>query len=495
MKKLAKNVKRILLSAVLLSFTIIPGCGDNQSNKVVNVGNISVEIVGTNKLDAWKVGGGSQGPDICGAAFGFMVQLNDYTEEHPYPEAGIRVDVEVTRHRSPSGFGDIWATNAPNGQKYGFIVSDPEEGSGTNDEGIFHCRTNGQGQVFIFPGLGQRNVLDANAPLDYGFLWPRPVGSYNDVVDSEVELKITVHRRQSPPPPVYVKAHFYRWTYMNFWWPTNAGVYAYSTQGLGQISGYSMMANSVYISTEAGIPYEKSPVPSAPKDSKAEYPVVSKTVKTLETITPNSVDLTQRRWDPQYGWAYFLIEPNENLHALWANDLNDVNDIKDMLSVSQPYAYWVVLDSNVPFYGSTATATVHLRAMDSLGDVKSMIPLKMHLHSKSADNKTLTFVSDWFIISEDPEFNGTYEDNYSNSYTVIYMPTGTYPDIDLPPNGDFNADGHTDYKDLCMLSGHWLSSLETDANNYDLLYEEPNNIDGSIDFRDFAAFADNWMID
>ncbi len=552
MKKLIKKVKVVLLYTVLLSFTTIDGCGNTQSNEVINVGDFGIELVDSNRLDVWKVSGDTQGTDICGAAFGFIVRLYDILER-PLHDRPIMVKVEVTGHWDTyhTGNGDIWERNAPNGKEYGFIVSEPQEGSDTED-GVFYCWTDEQGIVKIFPGLGQRNVLDGNAPLDYGFKWPGPGAGYNDIVDTWVQLKITVPRRREPLPPRYIWVHFVRAQYQNFWEPSG-GVYGNSVSGLGELEGFDITdIDFTDASPQTAVPYVKSSAPATPKDNNAKYPLVSRT-KPLEAgdsvISPNSIDLTQLRWDPNYGWAYFLIEPNENLHALWIYDLNSPNQVSTFFNLCQPYTYWVVFNSDIPFYPDSATATLHLRALQSPGDVRSMIPLKFHLYDKSPDNKTLTFRSDWFIISEDTDFTGQYEDDYNNPYTVIYMPEGTYPDIDLPPNGDFNADGYTDYRDLFMLSSYWLSMLDTtviegydglskfaeywlndcnennqwcrscdrnqsgrvdfldfadfagdwmkpavsDANDYDLLYEDPNNVDGSIDFRDFTAFADNWM--
>jgi hypothetical protein len=275
MKKLVKKIKVILLYAVLLSFTTIDGCGNNQSNSVVNVGEFGVELVGTNRLDAWKVSGDAPGTDICGAAFGFKVQLYDYLER-PLHDRPIMVKVEVVSHWSSDGYGngDIWERNAPNGQKYGFIVSDPQEGSETEDD-IFYCWTDGQGSVKVFPGLGQRNVLDANAPLDYGFEWPGPGASYNDIVDTWVQFKITIPRRQSPLTSAYVWVHFVRATYQNFWEPYG-GVYGNSPSGLGELDSFSITdIDFADASPQDAVPYKKTSVPISPKENMANYPIKS----------------------------------------------------------------------------------------------------------------------------------------------------------------------------------------------------------------------------
>ena len=81
---------------------------------------------------------------------------------------------------------------------------------------------------------------------------------------------------------------------------------------------------------------------------------------------------------------------------------------------------------------------------------------------------------------------------WDNIYTVLYMPEGSYPDIDFPELfGDFNADNTVNYQDAWLLGEHWLASID-EPNNYDLLYEEPNSFNGVINLGDFAAFADNW---
>jgi len=243
-----------------------------------------------------------------------------------------------------------------------------------------------------------------------------------------------------------------------------------------------------------------------PKDESANYPLVTlgkegsimDYVSLSSGMSLDSIDLTQLRWayvEPWgWDWYYFLIQCGEDLHALWAADPNDPNDVAELLSGAEPYAFWADVTLPSPFYGDNATTTVHLRALDDFNDVKSKIPLTMYLSDKTPDNMTLTFLSEWFVISEDPNFHGHYQDGWGNCYTVIYMPIGTHPDVNFPDVfGDFNADDKVDFYDFALLANHWQDSIYDPNTNYDAMYEEPNDWDGEIRMPELGVFADNWL--
>jgi len=509
MRKIKKISRCMLWVFTCLLLVTIKSCGDNQSNKAIFIDDFEVVLYyddpqdpyPPSDLDFWKVSPDEEGRDITRIAHAYSLQL--VKDGEPYDEASIRVDVEVTDHGSIAGFGDIWEDSAPGGEQYGFLACYPGEGSGMY-EGVLHGRTDGRGKLLICCGLGDpEGVFDPNDPLDYDYELPGPGGGYDDVFDTWVELKITVPRKHMPMQAVYVWATFNRMQYQNMWEPLG-GVYGNSDSGLGHWGGMSMQGLSESdIPVIQMTPRNRMGVVKEPKDRSADYPVVGSKIRTMNTTsssgpTLDSLDLTQLRWDyvePYgWGWYYFLIQYGEDLHALWLGDPNDPNDVVEMLSCSEPYAYWADVTLPEPFYGDSATTTVILRALDDLDTIRSKIPLTMNLYDKSPDHMTLTFMSDWFIISEDPNFHGHYQDKWGNPYTVIYMPELTYPDVDFSePFGDFNADDKVDYVDLGLFVGHWLDSANDVNTTYDAMYEEPNNRSGSIDFRDFSVLAENWL--
>ncbi|MBA7631423.1 hypothetical protein ES703_38954 [subsurface metagenome] len=202
----------------------------------------------------------------------------------------------------------------------------------------------------------------------------------------------------------------------------------------------------------------------------------------------------QLRWDPDIGWAYFPLEEGQGLPGHWIAEPNDPNDIIDMLSGLYPYAFWADVTLPEPFYGDTATTTVILRAVDRENVVQSKIPLTMTLVEKSPDNLTVTFRSDWFVVSVDPDFHGYYQDRWQNLYTVLYMPEQTHPDL-APPEifGDFNADDKVDFYDFALFANHWQDSAHDPNTGYDALYEQPYTWDGEISILELKAFTEHWL--
>ncbi|GAI94756.1 unnamed protein product, partial [marine sediment metagenome] len=205
------------------------------------------------------------------------------------------------------------------------------------------------------------------------------------------------------------------------------------------------------------------------------------TYVTASDVTLNSLYLTQLRWDPDIGWAYFPLEPGQGLPGHWIAEPNDPNDIIEMLSATSPYAFWADITLPEPFYGDTATTTVILRATDRENVVQSKIPLTMTLVEKSPDNLTVIARSDLFVVSVDPNFHGYYQDQWQNTYTVLYFPEQTHPELGPPEIfSDFNADDRVDFYDFALFASHWQDSVHDPNTSYDALYEEPYTWDGKI---------------
>lgn len=498
-----------LCTIVCLAALFNRGCGDPQSKERDKVSGWRTHLLcippetDARLPDEWAVSTDTEGRDIYGVAHGFVIELLDeYNERLKQKE--IRIDIEPVGHWSPLYNRDLWEETAPGGKKYGFLKVFPEAGSGVFD-GVLHGRTTSDGLLFVFAGLGDpEGTFDPTAPLDPDYEWPGPGGSYSDCVDTVVQLKMTSPGRLTPVQPIYSWCNYLRVQYQNFWWPEGAGVYHRSKQGIGKLTPPSSMIQSDdpnTIEQSAGM-FDMSLFDSSgPKLTPSNYPRVTPDTKrsamtyvTASGVTLNALDLTQLRWDPDIGWAYFPLREGQGLPGYWIAEPNDPNDIIDMLSGSEPYAFWADVTLPEPFYGDTATTTVILRAVDRENVVQSKIPFVMTLVGKSPDNLTVTFLSDWFIVSIDPDFHGYYQDQWQNPYTVLYMPEQTHPEL-APPEifGDFNADDRVDFYDLALFADHWLDSVHDPNTNYDALFEQPYTWDGEISILELKAFAEHWL--
>lgn len=485
------------------------GCGDTQSNERMDVHGSRVRLfkridqTDARLPDAWKVSSDTEGRDICGVAHGFFTELLDEANQRLEKE-DIRIDIEVVDHWQEFFFRDLWDQTTPNGKKYGFLRVFPEAGSGVYD-GVLHGRTTDAGTLLVYAGLGDPEAtFNPTAPLDPDYEWPGPGMSYNDCVGTAVQLKITIPGRGPTVEPIYVWCRYLRGQLQNFWWPKDNGVYDLSFQGIGKTGPLSSMIQSDDPNT-----IERSVVmpdlslfdSPAPKLASSNYPRVTPDTKrppmayvTASGVTLDALDLTQLRWDPNTGWAYFLVGPEQGLPGHWIAEPNDPNDIIEMLSGTYPYAFWADITLPEPFYGDSATTTVILRAVDRVDVVQSKIPLTMTLVEKSPDNLSLTFLSDWFIVSVDPNFHGYYQDQWQNTYTVLYFPEQTHPELGPPEIfGDFNADDKVDFYDFALFANHWQDSVDDPNTSYDALYEDPNTWDGEISTTELKAFTEHWL--
>jgi len=510
MKKQKEPKSRWGLCVIACLVTLLfKGCGDPQADERMDVEGLNVSLVRRHDQtdarlpDAWSVSTDDEGRDICSVAHGFYFELRDEANER-LEQKEIRVDIEVDGHWQESFFRDLWVQTAPGGKKYGFRKVFPEAGSGVYD-GVLHGRTNDAGTLLIYAGLGDPKATSVPpGPLDLDYKWPGPGSSYNDCVGTAVQLKITVPGKYPPIPPTYVWCRYYRGQLQNFRAYENDGVYYFSRQGLGKTDPLSSMIHSPgpnTIERSVIMPdmslYRSPP----PKLAASNYPRVTPDTKrstmtyvTVSGVTLDSLDLTQLKWDPDIGWAYFPLEPGRGLPGYWIAEPNDPNDIIDMLSGLYPYAFWADITLPEPFYGDTATTTVILRAVDRANVVQSKIPLTVTLVAKSPDNMALTFLSDWFVVSVDPNFHGYYQDQWQNTYTVLYMPEQTHPELGPPAIfSDFNADDRVDFHDFALFASHWQDSVHDPNTGYDALYEQPYTWDGKINTTELKAFTEHWL--
>ncbi len=509
-----------LCAIVCLSALLLEGCGDKQSPDRMEVHYWSPDIIWNPEtpapkyLDRWAVSTDTEGSAIYGAAHGFIFKLLDENKQR-LKRDGVRIDIEPVGHWSPLDFGDLWDQTTPNGKKYGFLKVFPEAGSGVYD-GVLHGRTNLAGSLAVYAGLGDPDrTFDPTAPLDPDYAWPGPGDSNDDCVCTRLQLKITLPGKGLPVEPIYVWSNYDRPPDSNFWPNHGPGVFNYSFQGIGKLTPPSSMIPSPdpnTIEQSAIMPDMSLYVSPAPRLTPSNYPRVTSGTKpslsaeflkvlrkamtyvTTSDVTLNSLYLTQLRWDPDIGWAYFPLEPGQGLPGHWIAEPNDPNDIIEMLSGTSPYAFWADITLPEPFYGDTATTTVILRATDRENVVQSKIPLTMTLVEKSPDNLTVIARSDWFVVSVDPDFHGYYQDQEQNTYTVLYFPEQTHPELGPPAIfSDFNADDRVDFYDFALFASHWQDSVHDPNTNYDALYEEPYTWDGEINTTELKAFTEHWL--
>jgi len=513
-----RNLLTVFVCFLLLS---IKGCSPFQSPNIKYVDGYTVELMLPDgfpsdhrpRPDTWRVKDDDIGSEIWGTSFGFEVQLTESYGGNDYrcKQASILVKMEVVGHWADTGIGDIWEKAGPDGS-FGFVKAFPEEGTrGSRGDDVFYAQTNGEGKVFWYVGLGhEESQFDPDIPPDYGYEWPG--NSSGEMVDTVVQLKITIPGKEPPLPERYVWVWFVRATFQGFWAMPGGdppGVYHISTQGIGDLTkGLSMPAQiqpGESTTTEHPIlpqkvPGEKITSRIAAKERAFDNPPDRSKVKGITTMdyTSDGPSLDwahwyQLRWDPYYG-EWYWDDPCE-MHALWVVDPNDPNEMIQKMDVSEPYVVWADVNLPEPFDGNDAKSTVVLRSIDkTTGEIFSKMRMYMYLYSKSPDNKVLTMLSDYVVVMESPEEQGYYQDSWGNVYVAIYAPEGSVLDVDFPATfGDFNADDEVDYLDLALFVEHWLDSANDVNTTYDAMYEEPNNWSGSIDFRDFSAFAGNWQ--
>lgn len=526
------KIKHILLILTYLFISSIPGCDHHQDNQAIYVQGLYMYCEldpdypeDQPRPDCWLYEGeGGLNTNTYLAGFGFILRLLD-EDGNPFAVPGIRFDVEVTWH-GPVSYGseaDIWERKAPNGKNYGGIKVFPEAGSGTFDD-VVYGRTNsmGAGRIVVRLGGSEEAISDPNHPIDYGWEWPDLSGM---VVETGVELKVTIRRPAGQHVTQYFWAYFFRGQFQGFWDPYG-GIYEASIQGIGEfpelfemqmilanLADNSMsnvpLVNEILISPSAFTADEEK----TPKDRAIRYAFPARERNFPESVTRISgkgmmgtlsngmtidqIDFTQLRWaciDPPQGhgcdWYYFYVELGESLHPLFC-DPNDPNDILGLLHDAEPYCWWTYLTLPEPFDANSGKCTAFLRAVDDFGvyDPNMQLPIYSYFYDMNASQVLLQ--SEWWVPSEDPNFHGYYEDEWGNPFIALYMPSATHPVLHLPDTyGDFNADGNVDWKNLGLFSEQYL---DVDPNTRDWRFKDPNNWNKDpVNFREFSAFAENW---
>ncbi len=100
-------------------------------------------------------------------------------------------------------------------------------------------------------------------------------------------------------------------------------------------------------------------------------------------------------------------------------------------------------------------------------------------------NAGLDYVEQTHLIGMTTDVNGIPDSNKTD--LGFHHPNWNFTNANSGfATGDFNHDTITDYKDLYVLTSHWLSSV-TPGSNGDL------NNDGNVTFIDYARFATNWQ--
>jgi len=498
-------------SIVLL---VICGC-DNQSPDARIVDGLYVGLIYKvctlpPKLDAWKLST-ETGENICGATFGIHTQCKAGLDGEITP-AGVRIECHVLQHFDilyPDC--DWWDKSSPGGTQYGYIRSFPDgewdEDGGDNELGIAKGRTDTDGCVDFFIGLGDPNTgFDTVYNPEYE--WP----SGDTIIDTFVELKFKLPR-SSGDIEQNAWVHFVRAPYQNFWKPSG-GVYGSSNSGIGN-SSMTLMSmevggtdvNDLNDVNEINIPMMLFEPKKWPSKDAERNPVVSKTLSTADISIPEPNDpdgmwkFKGSSWS-QYvyssGWWHWV-----DAYGIIPADLNTTNpnQVASFFDYSEPHCfdYSVMIDqASYPHYSgwSFKGSTVEIRSVDSSGNIVSTMPTWSYwyyLNSVYEDNKSWF----WFdleagnIVSiSNKEAEGYYLDSNGKTYTAIYVPiNGHLEGRPYISNGDFNFDGITNFEDYSLLLS--MDGVTHQNSNYDFMYDA--TMDGIINWEDHRYFFNSWL--
>ena len=450
------------------------------------------------ELDVWDIN--YDGSETYGAGFGFVCEVSIGSTTL----AGIIIECMIYDHSDPVGISyDIWDQTAPNGEKYGYVTG-LLNGTWDFDGGIATARTNGDGQCVFFVGLG--NPLSGIVlQSDPGYEWPGD----NELVSTLVEIKLILRRHSGE---IVNDAHmfFFKAQYQGFEEPFG-GIIGNSWSALGEWSG-AFLSGEESITFDDGITLRVTPITIdfeeiwEPKRAPYEYDPPFETSQFVSLSNdPNDPNAPEDPYDPPYlgdGWTFLegswsqlvfmpygwdWVEATE-LGALWLSNSGDPNDSTLLMTYSNPYAFWCVMNVEMAHEMNAFSHSLLLISKDSDGQQVSWLPIKMNV--VFVDMNIVTIVSDFIVPMQYPEDEGLYHDLWGMPYVAIYVPDGGHLEIKRDNfYGDFNSDSFVDELDYSMLTSMW--QLDPNDATFDLIYDADHN--GRIGPNDLRAFTGNWL--
>ena len=486
-------IYKILPFALLAIMT--GSCDDAQSPNARFVDGMEVSlyhIPGATdypwRLDDWSVHDDEEGQDIYAAAFGYQIRATIDITGTPEPIAGVRIDCYI-EHFDPSGGDyDIWDKEARNGKKYGFVAGYPAPVIHWNHErGYASSKTDINGQVVFVIGLGNPEFEP-----DFDWKWP---GGCNTMVMTTIKATFVI-RRANGRIEKECHCYFLRGQCGGFWWPSGSSVWDTSRSSLAPLpSSFNMstmmetMVVSDFKGTEEGgdITLDAFPERSGAPNS---YPMIGELVQSQATESGEWY-LDRMGWgtlyrDPMMGY-YWAVEETA-LRGLVSPDPNEPNDAMEILSMSQPHAFFCEFIIDNPEDYNAMTHTFVVTSKDADGNDVSWSPILMIPYDIWGNN--VTMISQYIVPIDSPVGEGTYFNSWGWPGTLIYIPEGGYLEVDFDKfYGDFNFDGLVDSKDFALFSEHWQQDM-TDA-GYDLQFDATR--DFRTDVNDLAEFVKNWL--
>ncbi len=516
MKKLNLGLLLLLLLLLLIS------CDSQSPNaRYIDEDGMSVNLFDLSglplpALDLWWVKYDDTGSEIYSAAFGYTCTIAvDGVEVN-----GIKVICEVISHDDPTGGDyDIWDKIAPSGKKYGFVSSQPP-GSWDYETGIATSRTFGDGECSFIIGLG--------SPMPHllsDFDWP---GGCGTMVSTMVEVKFVIPKWDGNNIEKECYMYFIRAQCQDFWEPFG-GVIGNSYSTVEKWDGiYSMAGEGITIQLER--------IDSIPKVKKKK----DKIKMGLVSDTDPSAGLPIRKWAPPttlvssptspilpfasaaepsgsweyieghlrqfvFGWGvgWHWVSNPENLVVLWMADPCDYQDGVDLVSHTEPYAFFCTVSLEGTEEVNTYYCTVTLKSKDEFGNDAAWLPINMYVY---AINPPYVYLfSNGVVALEHTAGQGYYIDYWGWPVAAIYVPDNGYLEIEADGlYGDFNFDGAVNFVDYTMLLKQMGKGL-TDE-NYNLMYDGDHDgrttlkdlaiffrKEPRVNFVDFAKFAGDWL--
>lgn len=364
-------------------------------------------------------------------------------------------------------------------------------------------RTNTSGQCLIAAVY----TKDEDAFLDEDWV-PYPGALLpNDWITTWVELKITIIKHGEPIREVYVWSTFQRVQDQHFWGqsgpPPVAGLIDISPSGIGHWMEGGMMNGSFDSSplSPVELPADKSFAPVSPKGKLSNYSPSASVLKRAgrksssgpEYGSGSGITVDWLEWDQfVYKYGYWDWASNFGIPVDWYLvwfETDDPNEIRMIMDSSQPYCLWSQVTLAQPAEPHTTTTVV--RSIDPNGETASQMYLFNYPYSTS-DNITYIIYSNFLILVDNTEDQGYYYDSWGNLYTVIYVPLEGYVRVD-GSNRDFNLDGKINWSDFALLADHWQQDSTDPDSSYDGFFEDMNNPEGIIGLGALLWFSQEWL--
>ena len=249
------------------------------------------------------------------------------------------------------------------------------------------------------------------------------------------------------------------------------------------------------------LPADNSFAPVSPKEKMGNYSPSASVLRKAGRKSPSApehdggsgITVDWLEWDQfVYKYGYWDWASNFGIPVDWYLvwfETDDPNEIRMIMDSSQPYCLWSQVTLAQPAEPHTTTTVV--RSIDPNSETASQMYLFNYPYSTS-DNITYIIYSNFIILVDNIEDQGYYYDSWGNLCTVIYVPLEGYVRVD-GSNRDFNLDGKINWSDFALLADHWQQDCIDPNSSYDGFFEDMNNPEGIIGLGALLWFSEEWL--